>query len=152
MTVKFIAQGRPAGQTANETVGAYDGSAAADTGGAWNGTLTINSDDADEPVTVVQLAGWWQKKSEQNQEPQLQILVNQIFGFGTTIIRPGETLNSRRPAVAVGEEVLSAYWQRADASRPITAAPARRLPQPGAQPRPRHLHQGQHLDQHGIRA
>ena len=120
VTVKFIATGRPAGQTENQTVGSYDGTAAADTGGAWNGTLTIHSDDADEPATVVQLAGWWQKKSEQNQEPVLPILVNRIFGFGTITQRPGETLNHGGRPVAVGEEILSAYWQRADASRPIS--------------------------------
>ena len=120
VTLKFVAQGRPAGQTENQTVGALDGTAAADTGGAWNGTLTINSDDADEPATVIQLAGWWQRKSELNQEPQLHILVNRLFGFGTTILRPGETLNHGGRPTPVGEEVLSSYWQRADASRPIT--------------------------------
>ena len=121
VTLKFVAQGRPAGQTENQTVGALDGTAAADTGGAWNGTLTITSDDADEPATVVQLAGWWQRKSELNQEPQLHIVVNRLFGFGTTILRPGETLSHGGRPTPVGEEVLSGYWQRADASRPVTA-------------------------------
>jgi fibronectin type 3 domain-containing protein len=120
VTVKFVAQGRPAGQTENQTVGALDGTAAADTGGAWNGTLTINTDDADEPATVIQLAGWWQKKSELNQEPQLHMVINRLFGYGTTILRPGETLNHGGRPTPVGEEVLSAYWQRADASRPVT--------------------------------
>src|SRR5439155_21018489 len=31
-----------------------------------NGTLTINSDDADEPSTTVNLSGVWQKYSEQD--------------------------------------------------------------------------------------
>ena len=120
VTVKFVAQGRPAGQTENQTVGAADNSAPADSGGAWNGTLAIHTDDADEPVTTVQLAGWWQRKSELNQEPQIGILVNRIFGFGTTVLKPGETLNSGGRPIAVGDEVMSSYWQRADASRPVT--------------------------------
>ena len=120
VTVKFVATSRPPGQTENQTVGGYDGTAAADSGGAWNGTLTINSDDADEPATVVQLAGWWQRKSELNQEPTLPILVNRIFGYGTLIQRPGEVLNHGGRPTPIGEEVLSGYWQRADASRPVT--------------------------------
>lgn len=121
VTVQFVATSRPAGQTENQTVGAVDGTAPADSGGAWNGTLAIHSDDADEPVTVVQLAGWWQKKSELNQEPTLAVLVNKIFGYGTQVLKPGESLNQGGRPVAVGEEVLSAYWQRADPSRPVTA-------------------------------
>ena len=120
VTVKFVAQGRPAGQTENQTVGALDNTAPADSGGAWNGTLAVHTNDADEPVTTVQLAGWWQRKSELNQEPQFGILVNRIFGFGTSVLRPGETLNHGGRPIPVGEEVLSAYWQRADASRPVT--------------------------------
>ncbi len=40
-------------------------------GGLWNGTLTIKSDDADEPNLPVELAGFWQSQSEGGQEPNL---------------------------------------------------------------------------------
>jgi hypothetical protein len=60
--------------------------------GFYTGTLTVNTDDADEPTTAVKLAGWWQAKSEQNQEPSLPVMVNTLFGFTTKILNPGQTM------------------------------------------------------------
>lgn len=91
-------------------------------GGIKNGTLTIVSNDADETVTTVQLAGWWQPESENNKEPGLQRIVS-TFGYGTNITHAGELLSPpgeggkiRR----VGDEVLSPYWRRTDSSTPVT--------------------------------
>ena len=123
VTVKFVAQSIPPAQAAsreNQTVGAADGTARYDSGGVWTGTLAVHTDDADEPVTVVQLAGWWQRKSELNMEPTLQVIVNRIFGYGTNVLSAGQSLNQGGRPIAVGEEVLSPYWLRADATRPVT--------------------------------
>jgi fibronectin type 3 domain-containing protein/regulation of enolase protein 1 (concanavalin A-like superfamily) len=94
----------------------------ATSGDLRTGTLTINSSDADEPATVVQLAGFWQSISEGNQEPTLQEMIR-VFGYGTTITHPGEALSapgSEGKLQRVGDEVLSAYWKRADAARGVT--------------------------------
>ena len=115
VAIKFVATGIPAGQTDNQTVGA-----AQNTGGTWEGTLTVVTDDADESNTVIQLAGWWQERNERNQEPSLPVLVNRIFGYGTTVLNPGQSLDQGGRTATVGEEVLSSYWQRADANRPVT--------------------------------
>lgn len=86
----------------------------------FNGTLTVNSNDADEPASIVRLAGHWQPQNEGNgDEPTLQDLVN-IFGYKTVITKPGELLNQSGKIARVGDEVLSPYWHRADASAPVT--------------------------------
>ena len=120
LVVKFIATSIPATQTQNGVTENQTVGAAANSGGVWAGTLTINTNDADEPAVVIALSGWWQLKSEQNMEPTLPVLVNRMFGYGTTVLNAGETLNTGGRAGTVGEEVLSAYWQRSDANRPIT--------------------------------
>src|SRR2546423_11761000 len=47
-------------------------------------------------------------------------MINRIFGYGTNTLCGGETRNHGGQAVKVGEEVLSGYWQRADAGRAVT--------------------------------
>ncbi|HEV2292878.1 MAG TPA: carbohydrate-binding protein [Tepidisphaeraceae bacterium] len=89
----------------------------ATSGTVHNGALTISSNDADEPTTVIQLAGWRQNASE-NPEPSLQQHV-QLLGYGTIITKSGQTLSNSGIVEAVGDEVLSPYWKRADASRSI---------------------------------
>ena len=61
-----------------------------------NGTLTINSNDADEPATVVTLSGIWQKYSEQDPsgkygEPTLQQVVS-AFGYTTQVLFAGQSM------------------------------------------------------------
>jgi hypothetical protein len=93
----------------------------ADSGEFKNATLTVNTNDADEPATVIQLAGHRQNRSENNEEPTLQEIIG-IFGYGTTITNPGEPLNADGDdgkVRAVGDEVLSPYWRRADGARAV---------------------------------
>ena len=75
-------------------------------GGIWNGTLTIGSDDIDEPTTPVELSGFWQSISEGGQEPNVSEIAR-VFGYGTAITYPGQPLNQNGLVTAVGEEVLS---------------------------------------------
>jgi fibronectin type 3 domain-containing protein len=88
-----------------------------------NGTLTISSNDSDEPNKVVQLSGWWQSYSENNtsgvsQEPHLEELMK-VFGYSSVVGTPAQ-LNTGGLISKVGEEVLSPYWWRADSNAPVT--------------------------------
>ncbi len=90
------------------------------TGGDLNtGTMTIVSSASSNQYKVVELAGFWQEFSEQDREPSLQELVK-LFGYKTTITKSGQPLNNKGRVEAVGDEVLSPYWQRADTSKPVT--------------------------------
>ena len=95
----------------------------ATSGGLRTGELTINSNDADEPATRVQLAGYWQIASENHNgaevEPSLQETID-VFGYETVIARPGEQLSRGGRIERVGDEVLSPYWKVADTSRAVS--------------------------------
>jgi len=91
----------------------------ATSGNIHNGTLTIKSNDADEANKVIQLSGFWQSVSEGNQEPSLNEILR-VFGYQTKVTGPGQKLNQNGLVQAVGDEVLSAYWQRANAAQPVT--------------------------------
>ncbi|MDX6681898.1 MAG: large repetitive protein, partial [Solirubrobacteraceae bacterium] len=86
---------------------------------AQTGTLTIGSDDATAPNTVVALAGWWQSLSENNKEPSLTTTVNTVFAYKSTLLYSGQSLNRQGRIETAGDEVLSPYWTRVDASRPV---------------------------------
>jgi fibronectin type 3 domain-containing protein/glucose/arabinose dehydrogenase len=120
LTVRFIAQNPPSYPGFNTTPDPTGN--AAFRAGFYNGTLTINSNDADEASTVVKLAGWFQEESEKNQEPSLPVLVNNLFGYGTRILNTGQSLfvDGGIGSTMLGEEVWSRYWVRADGSAPVT--------------------------------
>ena len=87
-------------------------------------TLTITSDDADEPVKIVNLSGIWQSNSENapngiSAEPTAETIV-EAFGYGTTISTKTSPINTKGVATASGDEVLSELWQRADTGLPVT--------------------------------
>ena len=92
----------------------------AEAGSTHTGTLSIASDDASTPSRVVQLAGFWQSVSEGGKEPSLPTTVNSVFGYKTTILHSGESLNRAGRVETAGEEVLSPYWSRVDATQPVT--------------------------------
>ncbi len=87
--------------------------------GLKTGTLTINSNDADEGTKVISLAGYFQPRPEGNVEPTLATLVNGVFGYTTQIVGPGQNINTGGKAVAVGDEVMSGYWRRAVSNSPV---------------------------------
>ena len=90
------------------------------TGGDLNtGTLTVVSSASGNQYEVVELAGFWQEFSERNREPNLRQLVD-LFGYETNITNANQALNNKGRVEAVGDEVLSPYWRRADASKPVT--------------------------------
>ena len=81
--------------------------------------LKIESNDVDESVKNVTLAGLWQSYSENapsgvSQEPTVATVL-QAFGYGINV----GTLNTHGDPVRAGEEILSEYWYSANASVPI---------------------------------
>jgi hypothetical protein len=100
---------------------AYTPPAANADDGVFEGTLSIQSDDVDQPVTEIQLAGFWQARDEGGWEPNLNEIW-EIFGFGNRI-EGLSTLDGGGSSVLAdagvyravsAEEVLSRYWQLAD--------------------------------------
>lgn len=81
-----------------------------------NGTLTIQTDSASTPSTVVQLAGLWQSQSENGQEPTVRDIAG-AMGYKTNI---PANLDQNGHVTAVGDEVISPYWTRAETTKPVT--------------------------------
>lgn len=87
-------------------------------GGLQFGKLNLVTNDPDEPNRGIDLAGFWQNRSEHGEEPVLQQIA-QLFGFTTNFLNPGQDLDQNGQVQTVGEEVLSPYWQAADSSLPV---------------------------------
>lgn len=88
-----------------------------------DGSLRIFTNDPDQPRTVVSLSGYWQSDSENNeggvnQEPTL-VELGRMLGYSTQFEYPGQTVVDGGTNVAVGDEVLSDFWQRADQNEPV---------------------------------
>ncbi len=86
-------------------------------------TLDIASNDKAQRVTSVRLNGFWQSDSETNsqgvsQEPSLAEIFKTL-GFKTVAVADGENINEHGLSQAVGDEILSAYWNAADAAKPV---------------------------------
>src|SRR6185437_1122537 len=90
----------------------------ATSGGVVNGSLIIKSNDGDEPISTIQLSGYWENKSE-HVEPTLAQVV-QVAGYGTTITAAGQNIDQGGAIARVGDEVLSGMWKRADTGAPAT--------------------------------
>lgn len=83
--------------------------------GVRSGILTLFTSDSDNTETVIQLRGGFMTQPEGNNEistPQIA----QLFGFNVDI--PNSLTSDY---VAVGNEVLSYYWTRADSSQLVYA-------------------------------
>jgi fibronectin type 3 domain-containing protein len=119
LTLQFVAQNEPS-HSYNET----DSPEYPNGGGLYTGSFTINSNDPNTPSTTVQLAGWWQYHSENENEPSLQTLVNLMAGWGTNInptpiSELTESMTSPTTPTYYGEEVVSSYWSSADTDFPV---------------------------------
>ncbi|RDC63025.1 malectin domain-containing carbohydrate-binding protein [Adhaeribacter pallidiroseus] len=83
-------------------------------------TLTISSNDKNEPSKVVQLHGLFQRSGEGNREPYAQEIINAfnfktVTGFGHT-----DGANDGSAIVPNSDEIISATFSRADGSKPVT--------------------------------
>ncbi|PAP75964.1 malectin domain-containing carbohydrate-binding protein [Rubrivirga marina] len=99
---------------------AESGTQSGGTRGPHLGYLTIGSDDPSTPSAVVTLRGYWQNLSENNKEPSLVQLIEQLFGYGTKILRSGESVVSQGRIERVGDEVISPFWRAADPDQPVS--------------------------------
>ncbi|WP_141015148.1 putative Ig domain-containing protein [Nocardioides sambongensis] len=81
-----------------------------------NGTLTVQSNAETNPTQVIHLGGLWQSQSEGGQEPNLSQIAK-AFGIGTNI---PNGFTSKGEYAPIGDEVLSPYWARLDATKPVT--------------------------------
>ena len=95
-------------------------------GGFERGTLTIRTTDLNTPAKVLNLTGYTQYKSENQNEPSLQTIVNLLYGYGTLINgTPTSELTqslsqTNSSPTYYGEETVSAYWTAANTARPVT--------------------------------
>ena len=88
-----------------------------------SGELRLTTNDDDEQLVRVQLGGFFQSFSEQtpqgvNVEPGLQEVLS-TSGITTQVAYGGQDLDTGGLLQARGEEVLSAYWRRADPDVPV---------------------------------
>jgi hypothetical protein len=120
LPIKFIATTLPS-VPYNET----NSNLYATGGGVWDGTLVLNSNDPNNPVSTTQLRGYWQQNSENDNEPGFMTMANLLFGWdtyinSTPVTTLSETNSSTGSPTYYGEEVVSGYWAQADASTPVS--------------------------------
>ena len=84
--------------------------------------MTIASNDAARSTRVIDLAGFWQDMSEQENEPSLQTITSLLYGYSTTISNQQEPQypNNGSQPTYYGEEQASAFWDVADPSLPVS--------------------------------
>jgi hypothetical protein len=85
-----------------------------------NNLLTISSNDAVAPSRVVKLNGLWQYRGEGGNEPFAQEIIKAFgylsrTGFGST-----DGVIDGTTAVPNSDEIMSAFFVRADAAKPVT--------------------------------
>lgn len=82
-------------------------------------TLLIQSNDPVQPMLSVQLAGYNMSNPDGSNEPDLQDILG-TFGYSTQVLYAGQNFFTDKAAYnALGEEVLSASWLRADGAQPM---------------------------------
>lgn len=91
--------------------------------GPRNAILTISSSDPSKPSQLVELSGYNSPRQGGSNEATLQEVADN-FGYGTIFLNAGQSLrtNGSYPAgslVAVGDEVLSGFWLRANGEEPV---------------------------------
>ncbi len=83
-------------------------------------SLTITSNDPDERVTTVNLAGLNTANYESDNEASVAEIVRS-FGWGTDVGSENNRLSGAK--TLIGDEVYSPYWVRADATKPVELFP-----------------------------
>jgi hypothetical protein len=91
----------------------------ATTGRVNTGSMTITSNDPLAPTLTVALAGFRQVEPQSPNEPTLREIINDVYGFKTVIVGPGQDIDNQGRLEAVGDEVLSPYWVKADQTQPV---------------------------------
>lgn len=88
------------------------------------GTLTVSSDDSSAPNVVVTLGGLNAKNYGSFHEPSLQQILDALGYKDNVLVSNKPQGNSISPlSTAVGDEVLSPYFTRLNASSPVQLVP-----------------------------
>ena len=112
----------PAGQSAAVAV-RYTPPTTTTTTTPHTGTLTIDSNDPDEPSVSVTLKGLDAAFYEAGGEPTLRVIASAVGYNGADVI------NSVKPArwpIDATTEVVSPYWRRVDGEQPVSLIPLAR--------------------------
>jgi hypothetical protein len=90
-------------------------------GAEIDGSLSVSTSDAVNPVQTVALAGYWQSQSENNAEPNLTTITNLLAGYQTVISNPYavDLTEADDTRELYGSEVYSASWQAADPTQGV---------------------------------
>lgn len=84
-----------------------------------HGSLLVSSNDDANPEKKVALHGLWQRAGEGNNEPDAQEIIS-AFGFKTsTGYNQNDGSNNGESAILDSDEIISPFFVRADASRPV---------------------------------
>jgi hypothetical protein len=83
------------------------------------GSVAFATSNAEQPTITLELAGHWEQVSE-GAEPTLVNVVNDIYGYRTVIVGPGQSIDNDGHVEAAGDEVLSPLWVRSDPTKPAT--------------------------------
>ena len=83
-------------------------------------SLTITSNDPDQPTTSVNLAGLNSANYEGNNEPSIAEFAR-TFGWTLNVGTEKQSLGGTK--TLLGDEVYSPYWQRADTTLPVELWP-----------------------------
>jgi hypothetical protein len=95
-------------------------------GRVHNGTLNVHSDDSMAPTATFNLAGFRQDIPQNSffpqtsTEPDLDEVVNGLYGYATVVGTKQQLFDMGEQRIAVGDEVLSSYWVKADGSQPVS--------------------------------
>jgi len=95
-------------------------------GRVHQGSLNLHSDDAAARTRTISLAGFRQAVPQNtffprtSDEPNLDEVVNGLYGYSTVVGTKQQLFDAGEQRIPVGDEVLSAYWIKADSSRPVT--------------------------------
>lgn len=85
------------------------------------GTLTLTTNDPNQPTVSVHLEGFWQQYSEftpsrVSVEASAQMVVNKLFGFQTVLTNSGQNLANNGYIQKVGDEILAQTFKIADSN------------------------------------
>ncbi|WP_161889492.1 malectin domain-containing carbohydrate-binding protein [Pontibacter russatus] len=85
-----------------------------------NDRLTIASNDASAPAKEVKLHGLWQYRGEGNNEPYAVEVIRALGFMSRTGFASNDGVIDGSSLVPNSDEILSAFFVRADPSRPVT--------------------------------
>ena len=124
MTIKFIATTVPPHSNNQTNDTSPTNGVTRDPGGR---RLERNTDHHQQrrragPRASIQLAGYWQDKSENENEPGLQTIINSLYGYGTNIssTQQPDVPQQRHAATLLRRRSRLGLWADADPTLPVT--------------------------------